>query len=82
MKKIERPLDIEKVGIMMHLAQFLLTQADDILCNILIAPERATPSPIHERMSKAHGFVKQALDAFSHPRKKSTDREQPVMPSP
>ena len=64
MEKIERPITIEKVGIMMHLAEYFLSQVIKILLCIEIAPNKVTPAPIYERVTAARTLAQSALDAL------------------
>ncbi len=64
MEKIERPVELEEVGVLMHLVEYLLTQVVEALGCITIAPELATPSPIFERCHSAYHLAKRALDAL------------------
>ena len=61
MKKIERPLTADEVGTMLHLAEYMLTQVDDILGNIVIAPERAGLGSLGGNVWRMKQHVRKAL---------------------
>lgn len=65
MKRIDRPTTVGGVGMMLHIAEFLLTQATEILIHITFAPTEAIPEPLHERAVKAYEFSLRALDAVT-----------------
>lgn len=62
MKEIRRPTTIGEVGTMLHLAEFLLTQADRILLNIVVAPDCAAPEDVAKRAERMHTLVAEALE--------------------
>ena len=62
MKEIRRPLTIDETGTMLHVAEYLLAQADAILMNIIIAPDCAAPYPIPDKVQRMHDAVKVALE--------------------
>jgi hypothetical protein len=61
MKKIERPLTVDEVSTMLHLAEYMLTQVNDILANIVIAPESAGLGPLGGNVWRMGQHVKKAL---------------------
>jgi hypothetical protein len=65
MRKIERPLTVDKVGMLMHMAEYFLSQVVEMLAHIAIAPTSATPSPLYERSERAYKLAQQALDALT-----------------
>jgi len=54
MNKIQRPTDIGMTGVMLHLAEYFLSQAVDILAHIMIAPSSASTDCILERAGDAN----------------------------
>lgn len=62
MKKITRPTDILETGIMLHLAEYLLEQATEILANVELAPSQALPDPLGERVTNARSHSQEALE--------------------
>ena len=64
MKKIQRPKDIAGVELLMHLAEYLLTQVVEALGCIALAPTSAAVSPTYERAVYAHTFANEALQAI------------------
>lgn len=62
MKAIKRPLTIGEVGTMLHLAEFMLTQANDILLNITIAPDMVVPLELHKKAERIGDHVRKALE--------------------
>jgi hypothetical protein len=61
MERITRPKTALEVSIMLHLAEFMLTQVQKVLGNVMIAPDKATNKTMIDRVNKASRNVEEAL---------------------
>lgn len=61
MKNTEHPTTVAEVGVALHVAEYLLGQAQEVLSRVRTAPKLAAPSPVWERSGRAEGLAGDAV---------------------